>query len=184
MPLTPASITLPFSPTSLICFYSVPYYVYRPFPLHSNLHPSYLSLFQSFIQNYSLICHFFLPLLLSSPFPLPPLTTLHLTILQLVLFLALVAVASAARPNYNFNWAVRDGDSGNNYGQQETRNLEDTEGSYSVLLPDGRLQTVNYVVNGDSGFIADVKYSGEARFSDSHSFESFESRGGRRSYYN
>ncbi|KAK3849886.1 hypothetical protein Pcinc_043379 [Petrolisthes cinctipes] len=62
------------------------------------------------------------------------------------------------------------------------RNLDDTKGTYSVHLPDGRLQTVNYFVNGDSGFVAEVNYDGEARFSDS--FESFESRGGRPRYYN
>nr|XP_027237794.1 proline-rich extensin-like protein EPR1 [Penaeus vannamei] len=31
-------------------------------------------------------------------------------------------------------------------------------------LPDGRLQTVTYNVNGDSGFLADVAYQGEAQY--------------------
>ncbi|MCL4143492.1 UNVERIFIED_CONTAM: hypothetical protein GTU68_015515, partial [Idotea baltica] len=63
---------------------------------------------------------------------------------------------------YNFEWAVKDEYSGNDFGQQESRDGHDTKGSYYVLLPDGRRQTVNYDVNGDSGFLADVAYEGEA----------------------
>ncbi|KAG7166339.1 pro-resilin-like [Homarus americanus] len=78
---------------------------------------------------------------------------------------------------YNFNYAVKHDPSGNDFGHQETRDGDDTQGSYYVQLPDGRLQTVNYFVDGDSGYIADVKYDGEARYPDSYeSFESFESR--------
>ncbi|KAK3869415.1 hypothetical protein Pcinc_025255 [Petrolisthes cinctipes] len=72
---------------------------------------------------------------------------------------------------YNFDWAVRHGPSGNNYGHQEARDNDNTKGSYHVYLPDGRRQTVTYFVDGGSGYIADVKYSGEASF-DSGSYES------------
>ena len=48
-------------------------------------------------------------------------------------------------------------------GQQETRNGDDTKGSYTVVLPDGRRQTVNYYVNGYSGYVADVSYDGYAK---------------------
>ncbi|XP_071541413.1 cuticle protein 8-like [Panulirus ornatus] len=72
---------------------------------------------------------------------------------------------------YSFDWAVNDPPSGNNFGQQESRDNDNTQGSYTVQLSDGRLQTVNYYVNGDSGFIADVNYDGQARYPDS-----FESR--------
>ncbi|KAK3869423.1 hypothetical protein Pcinc_025263 [Petrolisthes cinctipes] len=72
---------------------------------------------------------------------------------------------------YNFDWAVRHGPSGNNYGHQEARDNDNTQGSYHVNLPDGRRQTVTYFVDGGSGYIADVKYSGEASF-DSGSYES------------
>ena len=54
--------------------------------------------------------------------------------------------------------------SGNNYNAQEARDGYDTQGSYYVLLPDGRHQTVTYYVNGDSGYVAEVTYQGEAQY--------------------
>ncbi|KAK3870325.1 hypothetical protein Pcinc_024440 [Petrolisthes cinctipes] len=104
-------------------------------------------------------------------------------VLQMLMLVAMAAVALADKPyastrsavisdaNYGFDWAVRDSDSGNNFGQEETRDGDNTQGSYFVHLPDGRLQTVNYYVTGDSGFVADVNYDGEARYD-----VSFESR--------
>ena len=54
--------------------------------------------------------------------------------------------------------------SGNNFGQNESRDGYATSGSYYVALPDGRVQKVVYTVNGDSGYIADVSYSGDAKY--------------------
>ncbi|XP_063589578.1 uncharacterized protein LOC134766573 [Penaeus indicus] len=65
---------------------------------------------------------------------------------------------------YDFNYAVRDDYSGNDFGHQETRNNYNTQGSYYVLLPDGRLQKVTYTVNGDSGYVVEVSYEGEAQY--------------------
>nr|XP_045617846.1 cuticle protein 21-like [Procambarus clarkii] len=78
-----------------------------------------------------------------------------------------VSSAESSEAQYNFNYAVKHEDSGNDFGHQETRDGDDTKGSYYVQLPDGRLQTVTYFVDGDSGYIADVKYDGEARYPDS-----------------
>ncbi|XP_037801474.1 cuticle protein 19.8-like [Penaeus monodon] len=64
---------------------------------------------------------------------------------------------------YDFNYVVQD-NIGNDFGHQESRNGYDTQGTYYVQLPDGRLQTVTYTVNGDSGFVADVAYQGEAQY--------------------
>ncbi|XP_068209962.1 pro-resilin-like [Palaemon carinicauda] len=65
---------------------------------------------------------------------------------------------------YNFNWAVDHDPSSNEFGHQETRDGDDTQGSYYVQLPDGRLQTVKYFVDGDSGYVAEVNYEGSASF--------------------
>lgn len=72
---------------------------------------------------------------------------------------------------YDFEWAVNDASTGNDFGQQEGRDGSNTQGSYYVALPDGRVQKVDYRVDGGSGFIADVNYDGEARY-DSFSYES------------
>ncbi|XP_064113645.1 pro-resilin-like [Macrobrachium nipponense] len=64
---------------------------------------------------------------------------------------------------YDFNYAVKDDYSGNDFGHQEARDGYDTQGSYYVLLPDGRLQKVSYNVNGDSGFVAEVTYEERLR---------------------
>ncbi|XP_037801916.1 pro-resilin-like [Penaeus monodon] len=77
---------------------------------------------------------------------------------------------------YDFQWTVDHEDSGINYGHQEARDGEDTQGSYYVHLPDGRLQTVRFVVEGDDGYVTDVNYDGKARFPDSYESASFESR--------
>ncbi|XP_045624455.2 cuticle protein 18.6-like [Procambarus clarkii] len=72
--------------------------------------------------------------------------------------------APVAPPKYDFSWALKDDYSRNDFGHQESRDGYDTQGSYSVLLPDGRLQTVTYTVNGDSGYVAQVAYEGQAQY--------------------
>ncbi|XP_043214389.1 pro-resilin-like [Amphibalanus amphitrite] len=64
---------------------------------------------------------------------------------------------------YSFEYEVKD-DEGNDYGHKEESDGTRVEGEYRVLLPDTRVQTVTYYVEGDSGFVADVQYEGEAQF--------------------
>ncbi|XP_047471400.1 pro-resilin-like [Penaeus chinensis] len=72
-------------------------------------------------------------------------------------------VAQVTRPQYNFNYAVNDA-FGNDFGHQEGRDGYNTQGSYYVQLPDGRLQRVTYTVNGDQGYVAQVTYEGVAQY--------------------
>ncbi|XP_050729778.1 uncharacterized protein LOC127005170 [Eriocheir sinensis] len=76
-------------------------------------------------------------------------------------------------PKYNFEWEVKDQYSGNDFEHQEERDDDNTQGAYSVQLPDGRLQRVTYYVNGDSGYIAEVTYEGEAEYPSAESRESY-----------
>lgn len=65
---------------------------------------------------------------------------------------------------YSFNYEVKDEPSDNDYGHQEARDGAHTQGKYFVKLPDGRLQEVAYTVDGDSGFVAEVRYEGEPQY--------------------
>lgn len=51
----------------------------------------------------------------------------------------------------------------NDYGHQETSDGYAKTGSYYVLLPDGRMQTVTYKAD-ENGYVADVSYKGEAKY--------------------
>ena len=68
---------------------------------------------------------------------------------------------SAPNP-YTFAYDVKD-DLYNNMGHKENSDGNgNASGSYHVVLPDGRTQTVNY--KADSyGYVADVSYSGYAK---------------------
>ncbi|XP_037791360.1 pro-resilin-like [Penaeus monodon] len=75
-----------------------------------------------------------------------------------------IGYGHSPQPTYEYNYAVKDDYSGNDFGHQEARDDYDTQGSYYVHLPDGRLQKVAYTVSGDSGFVAEVSYKGEAQY--------------------
>jgi hypothetical protein len=66
-------------------------------------------------------------------------------------------------PKYQFQWEVKDDYTYNNYYHNEARDGYDTYGEYGVQLPDGRFQTVKYVVD-KWGYKADVQYQGEAKY--------------------
>ncbi|XP_066948550.1 cuticle protein 19.8-like [Macrobrachium rosenbergii] len=78
----------------------------------------------------------------------------------------------SSEAKYSFNWAVNDESSENDFGHEESRDGDDTQGTYFVHLPDGRLQTVKYYVEGDSGYVAEVTYEGEAQYPESNESES------------
>ena len=74
---------------------------------------------------------------------------------------------------YDFDWKVDEDD--NQFGHQESRDGDNTQGSYYVDLPDGRRQTVTYYVDGDSGYVAEVSYSGDAQYpEESEGYESLD----------
>ena len=68
-----------------------------------------------------------------------------------------------APAHYKYDWIVKDDYTYVDMSQYEARDGDKTTGSYHVVLPDGRKQTVNYYVDGYSGYVADVQYDGYAK---------------------
>merc|ERR1711862_346195 len=67
----------------------------------------------------------------------------------------------AAQP-YSYQYAVQDDYSGANFGASEDSDAKVVTGSYTVHLPDGRIQTVKYTADHYNGYVADVTYEGTA----------------------
>jgi len=65
---------------------------------------------------------------------------------------------------YTWEYAVKDDYSNNDFGHKEARDGAHTDGKYYVALPDGRLQTVTYTVDGYGGYVPVVEYSGEPQY--------------------
>ena len=64
---------------------------------------------------------------------------------------------------FAYEYVVADDYSKNNYKKTETQDAEGkVEGSFTISLPDGRVQIISYTVDGDHGFVADVTYEGTA----------------------
>merc|ERR1712127_1066869 len=83
----------------------------------------------------------------------------------------LVAKAGYASPDlaepspYTYTYAVADDYSKAAFQQAESNDgTGAVSGSYSVNLPDGRIQTVTYNANDLTGNVAEVTYSGEAQY--------------------
>ena len=76
---------------------------------------------------------------------------------------AYVAPDLVEPPAYTYQYGVNDDYSGANFQQTESRDGYATSGSYTVALPDGRVQTVNYADNGD-GIVQDVTYEGVPQY--------------------
>ena len=67
---------------------------------------------------------------------------------------------------YGYSYSAVDVGTGVNLGHDESRDGDYTSGSYSVHLPDGRIQHVTYSVDADGGYVATVTYDGEAQYPD------------------
>merc|ERR1711970_999676 len=64
---------------------------------------------------------------------------------------------------YTYTYGVADDYSKATFNAAETGDENgNAEGSYSVALPDGRIQHVNYKADGYAGYVADVTYEGTA----------------------
>merc|ERR1711990_296746 len=73
-----------------------------------------------------------------------------------------VVVKEAPEP-YPYTYGVADDYSKANFNAAETSDASGNVGSsYSVSLPDGRIQTVTYTADHTNGYVAEVSYSGEA----------------------
>merc|ERR1712158_107434 len=81
-----------------------------------------------------------------------------------------VAAPDLAEPSpYTYTYAVADDYSKANFQQSESNDgTGAVTGSYSVNLPDGRIQTVTYNANDITGNVAEVTYSGEPVYAVAH----------------
>ncbi|KAG7197557.1 hypothetical protein KM043_000173, partial [Ampulex compressa] len=60
-------------------------------------------------------------------------------------------------PQYSFSYSVADGLTGDNKAQEETRNGDVVQGSYSLIEPDGSRRIVSYAADPINGFNAVVQ---------------------------
>ena len=54
---------------------------------------------------------------------------------------------------------MKDEYSGANFGASESSDTKVVSGTYTVVLPDGRVQTVKYTADDYAGYVADVSVS-------------------------
>ncbi|XP_040581033.1 cuticle protein 19-like [Lepeophtheirus salmonis] len=59
-------------------------------------------------------------------------------------------------PPYAFNYAVLDTESESDFSAEEESKDGAVSGQYKVLRADGKIMTVTYSVEGESGFVADI----------------------------
>lgn len=65
---------------------------------------------------------------------------------------------------FDFQYAVNDQPSSNDFSHTANSNGDVTTGEYRVQMPDGRTQIVKYTADWKTGYHADVSYEGEAQF--------------------
>ena len=61
---------------------------------------------------------------------------------------------------YQYQYGVQDDYSGTNFAASENSDSKVVTGTYTVHLPDGRIQTVKYTADHYNGYVADVTYEG------------------------
>ena len=66
------------------------------------------------------------------------------------------AYKEEAKP-YSYTYGVADDYSGAKFSASENSDAKVVTGSYTVHLPDGRIQTVTYTADHYNGYVADVK---------------------------
>ena len=63
---------------------------------------------------------------------------------------------------YSYEYGVADDYSKANFKKTETQDAKGVvTGSFTIALPDGRIQTTSYTADHVNGFVAEVSYSGE-----------------------
>lgn len=75
---------------------------------------------------------------------------------------------------FDFNYAVNDVETSNDYNHNAVSDGDVTRGEYRVALPDGRTQVVKYTADWKNGYNAEVTYEGEAQYpEDKNSFDGY-----------
>jgi len=100
-----------------------------------------------------------------------PVAVAHAPVVHHAPVVAHHAVGGYAQPDlaepspYSYTYAVADDYSGAAFNQAESNDGTGVvDGSYSVNLPDGRIQHVKYHANDYDGYVADVTYEGTATY--------------------
>merc|ERR1712114_57832 len=66
---------------------------------------------------------------------------------------------------YAYEYGVADDYSKANFKKTESQDASgNVAGSFTIALPDGRIQTTTYTADAYNGFVAEVTYSGEAQY--------------------
>merc|ERR1712071_462272 len=99
-------------------------------------------------------------------------TDIMFRLLSAVALLAVVSSQYAPAPYveeklppqpYAYEYGVADDYSKANFRKSETQDAGgNVAGSFTIALPDGRIQTTTYTADHTNGFVAEVTYSGEA----------------------
>lgn len=74
-------------------------------------------------------------------------------------------VEKLAPQPFSYEYGVADDYSKANFKKAETQDAYgNVQGSFTIALPDGRIQTTTYTATHETGFIAEVTYSGTAAY--------------------